>query len=57
MSRALSRVQAGAIQRRFERKELSETGDVGRADWHAVDTQGGKEIAQFSQVSEGCQGA
>ena len=40
-------VQAGAIQRRFERKELSETDDVGRADWHTVDAQGDEEIAQF----------
>ena len=42
-------VQAGAIQRWLERKQLFETGDVGRADWHTVDTQGGKEIAKFRQ--------
>ena len=33
-------VQAGAIQRWLERKQLSETVDVGRANWHTVDPQG-----------------
>ena len=42
-------VQAGAIERWFERKESSESVNVSRADWHTVDPQGGKEIAKFRQ--------